>query len=352
MAVRKKPQQQLASYFDELLTELNDEIGEKVDIFVAENASIKSEKAKNSSTQSHDIAEAMASKRDISFIDTSHKPFVETATHSIPVAEPKLQSATAPQQQASKPVEKVQLKERQLKETGQKERQQALAKIQQAKLQRLLHSLAPSVEATTPEDQAALAKNFVAPLPETTVKTLVDIGGKEVELATEVSEARVQGWQPLENCWLDNGRPVWAQESFDVLLFSVQGIDLAVPLAALDSIYPMQGADDLTPLFGQAEWFLGLQPTLTGRKKVIDTARFLMPERYQKSQQEHLQFSIALNDSGWSLAVEDVNQPKIVSPETVRWRVNRHKRPWVAGTLKDEMCILLDIPCLIEHLQG
>lgn len=330
MATRKKPQQQLASYFDELLTELSDDQLEETEPSVAKNTAVvsstpHSQTFHHSPDQNADITETLTTNREATAI----------------VAKPVMQPEAFSQGQTSQPL---------------KERNEALAKIQQAKLQRLLHSLAPDIETVKPEDQAALAKNFVTPLPDSVAEPAVDVEEKVGLTDTAVAESEaseeVAAWQPLEHRWLDNGRPVWAQERFDVLLFTVQGIDLAVPLAALDSIYPMNVADDLTPLFGQAEWFLGLQTTLTGRTKVIDTARFLMPERYQNDQQQQLQYSVALNGSGWSLAVEAVNQPKIVSPEAIRWRVNRHKRPWVAGTLKDEMCILLDIPCLVEHLQS
>jgi purine-binding chemotaxis protein CheW len=39
-----------------------------------------------------------------------------------------------------------------------------------------------------------------------------------------------------------------------------------------------------------------------------------------------------------------VNQPITLVPEDVKWRSDRSKRPWLAGTVKDHMCALLDIP--------
>ena len=46
----------------------------------------------------------------------------------------------------------------------------------------------------------------------------------------------------------------------------------------------------------------------------------------------------------WGLAVDSVNQPITLQPDDVKWRGDRSKRPWLAGTVKDHMCALLDIP--------
>jgi len=47
--------------------------------------------------------------------------------------------------------------------------------------------------------------------------------------------------------WMENGRPVWAQERFEVLLFQVCGLTLSVPLVALGHIHRL--TDELTPVF-------------------------------------------------------------------------------------------------------
>jgi purine-binding chemotaxis protein CheW len=142
--------------------------------------------------------------------------------------------------------------------------------------------------------------------------------------------------------WLENGRPQWAQSRFDVLLFQVSGLTLAVPLIALGQIQPL--TDELTPLFGQADWFMGLQPTPAGKIRTVNTARFVMPERYDESFLQTAKYVISINGVPWGLAVDSVNQPITLVPEDVKWRSDRSKRPWLAGTVKDHMCALLDIP--------
>lgn len=151
--------------------------------------------------------------------------------------------------------------------------------------------------------------------------------------------------KPLSSEWLENGKPNWAQDKFDILLIEVNGLKLAVPLIALGQI---QALDELTPLFGQSEWFLGLQKTSAGNVKTVDTGRFVMPERY--SENNGYQFVVSINGLSWGLAVDSIDQPILINPEDIRWRKNRDNRPWMAGTVKDHMCVLLDIPKMGEIL--
>ncbi len=148
--------------------------------------------------------------------------------------------------------------------------------------------------------------------------------------------------------WLENGRPQWAQSRFDVLLFKVSGLTLAVPLISLGQIQPL--TEELTPLFGQADWFMGLQPTPAGKIRTVNTAKFVMPERYDPAFLETAKYVMSINGVPWGLVVDSVNQPIRLQPDDVKWRSDRSKRPWLAGTVKDHMCALLDIPRIGQML--
>ena len=139
-----------------------------------------------------------------------------------------------------------------------------------------------------------------------------------------------------------NGRPPWAQERFDVLLFSVSKLTLAVPLVSLGQIQKL--SEELTPLFGQADWFMGLLPTPAGKIRCVDTALFVMPDRYQPEFREQYRFVITIDGLPWGLAVDEVKQPIQLDPNEVNWRGVRSQRPWLAGTIKEHMCALLDVP--------
>lgn len=150
--------------------------------------------------------------------------------------------------------------------------------------------------------------------------------------------------------WNANGRPSWAQQRFDVLLFQVSGLTLAVPLMSLGQIQPL--TDELTPLFGQADWFMGLQPTPSGKIRTVNTAKFVMPERYDENFLKTARYVVSINGVPWGLAVDSVNQPITLMPEDVKWRSERGKRPWLAGTVKEHMCALLDTETMGHMLVG
>ncbi|TBU95369.1 CheW domain-containing protein [Phytopseudomonas dryadis] len=144
-----------------------------------------------------------------------------------------------------------------------------------------------------------------------------------------------------------DGRPEWAQEPFECLLFDVAGLTLAVPLVCLGSIYPLAG-QELTPLFGQPDWFLGILPSQSGNLKVLDTARWVMPDRYREDFRQGLQYVISVQGYEWGLAVHQVSRSIRLEPDEIKWRGQRAQRPWLAGTVIEHMCALLDVAALAE----
>ncbi|MFJ4143568.1 CheW domain-containing protein [Pseudomonas sp. NPDC089734] len=144
-----------------------------------------------------------------------------------------------------------------------------------------------------------------------------------------------------------DGRPAWADEPFECLLFDVAGLTLAVPLVCLGSIYSLAG-QELTPLFGQPDWFLGILPSQAGNLKVLDTARWIMPDRYRDDFRQGLQYVISVQGYEWGLAVHQVSRSLRLDPGEIKWRTHRGQRPWLAGTVIEHMCALLDVAELAE----
>ncbi|PKM31557.1 MAG: chemotaxis protein CheW [Gammaproteobacteria bacterium HGW-Gammaproteobacteria-11] len=141
-------------------------------------------------------------------------------------------------------------------------------------------------------------------------------------------------------------QPSWRDQPFEALLFDVGGLTLAVPLILLGSIYPLD--DEITPLFGQPDWFLGLMPTPVGNLKVLDTARWVMPERYTDALRDDLRFVISVEGYDWGLAVHGVSQSVKLTSEQIKWRSQQGKRPWLAGTVIEHMCALVDVSSLAQ----
>lgn len=166
----------------------------------------------------------------------------------------------------------------------------------------------------------------------------------EVSLPESVAAVAVE---PPPAVLAFDGQPSWAEEPFECLLFDVAGLTLAVPLVCLGTIYPLHD-QELTPLFGQPDWFLGILPSQSGNLKVLDTARWVMPDRYRDDFRQGLQYVISVQGYEWGLAVHQVSRSIRLDPTEVKWRTQRTQRPWLAGTVIEHMCALLDVAALAE----
>ena len=194
----------------------------------------------------------------------------------------------------------------------------------------------------------ALPRLVPAPLPIAPVAEPVQAPQDEpprVEPVAEVHIAPANPDSPVPPAL--EGRPAWAAEPFECLLFDVAGLTLAVPLVCLGSIYSLAG-QELTPLFGQPDWFLGILPCQAGNLKVLDTARWVMPDRYRDDFQQGLQYVISVQGYEWGLAVHHVSRSLRLDPAEIKWRGQRGQRPWLAGTVIEHMCALLDVAELAE----
>lgn len=147
--------------------------------------------------------------------------------------------------------------------------------------------------------------------------------------------------------------PEWGQEKFQVMLFKVSGLSLAVPLAELNGVQEWQD-DVVTPMPGHAPWYLGLVNYRDRQVPVIDTARFVMPQDRQDmvidDVNERLHRIVYIGDESWGLACDEVAEVITIEPEQVRWRSNRTSRRWLAGTVIEQMCALIDPPVFAEML--
>jgi purine-binding chemotaxis protein CheW len=149
------------------------------------------------------------------------------------------------------------------------------------------------------------------------------------------------------------GVPEWAQCRFQALLFEVAGLTLAVPLVKLKGVVP--NAQGLTPMPGHSPLFLGIVPYQGLQSKVVDTARFVLPrdsaERldgdFVDDRASHL---VMIDEGRWALACRRIGDVVELDSTDVKWRTASGKRPWLAGTVIERMCALLDIDQLTEQL--
>lgn len=194
--------------------------------------------------------------------------------------------------------------------------------------------IAPAAEVKTPPAKPVVAEAPPQVAPVTT--------------PTPVAEPEAVSPDVEVDDWVD-GRPAWAQQRFECLLFRVSGLLLAVPLVELGGVLVMD--EELTPLFGQPDWFLGLLPSKTeGTVKVIDTARWVMPERYSEESRDGLKYVVMMENSEWGLACHEVADAITLEPHQVNWRSDRGRRPWLAGTVIEHMCAIMDVAALVKLL--
>ncbi len=147
--------------------------------------------------------------------------------------------------------------------------------------------------------------------------------------------------------------PVWGQSRFQVMLFRVAGLTLAVPLVELSGVQEWS-EDRLTPMPGHTEWYLGLVSYRNRRVPVIDTALFVLPENRKayalESQRQRLKRIVYIDESRWGLACDEVNEVITLNPDQIRWRSNRTSRRWLSGTVIEKMCALIDPPTFAQML--
>lgn len=146
-----------------------------------------------------------------------------------------------------------------------------------------------------------------------------------------------------------DGRPAWAEAPFPCLLFKVDGLSLAVPLVHLNGVLPWP--EQITPMPGHRDFFLGLHPHQGNNVKVVDTARVVLPADRRGPEEEGRYSNIVLIDEGrWGLACAAVDEMITIDPARVKWRSVEGKRPWLAGTVIDQMCALLDVDAFAQML--
>ncbi len=190
---------------------------------------------------------------------------------------------------------------------------------------------------------------LLEPALETSVEEKVDSSPTEIEIVTEQ-----QSDQALEPHALKPDISSLSDEVLECLLFKVAGfLTLAVPLVRLNGI--MQWNGGATHIPGHADWFLGLVSNRGQQVKVIDIAKFVIPENHKSRQsvegERNFKHMLLIDDGKIGLACDELGQVVKISHEKVRWREDRSSRPWLAGTLIEQMSALLDVEKFTEMLK-
>ncbi|RYV02612.1 chemotaxis protein CheW [Shewanella sp. OPT22] len=181
----------------------------------------------------------------------------------------------------------------------------------------------------------------------TETKTVVDEATDKAEVSFATEEVIVEKVEIKPET-----KPLLADildEEFQVLYFSVAGLVLAVPLVNLGGII---NSANCTNILGRPTWFNGVQMNREQNVNVVDTAAWVMPEKYTDELKASIsyQYVVLLEGSDWGLACESLMSADTIDKSKVNWRQKTGKRPWLAGVVKDKMCGILNVDALIQML--
>lgn len=205
---------------------------------------------------------------------------------------------------------------------------------------------APAVVKTEPK-----AKPVVAPEQRTTPVPAEPLAQPPKPVVREIPEPIAQAAEvtvPDAGSAEPPTRPDWSENPFECLIFTVAGLQLAVPLVLLGAIHRIE--EEIRPIPGSPRWYMGIRPSKDYNLRVVDTAEWIMAGRVPPAARDNYRFVIRLDDSEWGLACDDVAQSFTLKPDQVRWRTARSKRPWLAGTVIDHMCALIDVRTMAHLL--
>jgi purine-binding chemotaxis protein CheW len=141
----------------------------------------------------------------------------------------------------------------------------------------------------------------------------------------------------------------WYSQGVECLIFSVCGLKLAVPLLFLGGVHEIT-RDQVKPLVGQPGWYLGMVHTHDHNLQVIDTASLIMPERKQSLAEQGFKYLIQLEKTPWAIACQSIDDTVLLGASEIKWRGERGKRTWLAGTVIERMCALVDVNGLLHHV--
>ena len=126
-----------------------------------------------------------------------------------------------------------------------------------------------------------------------------------------------------------------AGASLKCFVFTVAGLKLALPLARVTEIIEFSGCGG-TPV---PPLLLGHLAYAGQHVPVLDSARILLPG---SNVAPSYQWLVIVDHGSYALACDSVDPNLEVAHAAVRWRTPLTQRRWLAGTLLQHRCALLD----------
>jgi purine-binding chemotaxis protein CheW len=177
--------------------------------------------------------------------------------------------------------------------------------------------------------------------PASLIEIPVDIVQQQAELVQPEKPTKLQALSVM---------PEWSRHEFQALFFKVDQLILATPLIDLSRTIKMDRRPGKIP--GQPSWFLGLLDDQDSRIGVLDTGQLIFGKSRggQRNLDENpFQRILITQDKRWGLACDEILSIGKLRPEKVRWRTVRQKKPWLIGTVIEELTAIIDVTQLVPH---
>jgi purine-binding chemotaxis protein CheW len=105
---------------------------------------------------------------------------------------------------------------------------------------------------------------------------------------------------------------------------------------------------------GHSDAFLGLLRHLDRNVQVMDTACVILPQAQHAElapPAERIANILLMGEGRWGLACDGIGEVVTLQHADVRWRTASGKRQWLAGTVSERLCALLDVDNLALMLR-
>ncbi len=132
------------------------------------------------------------------------------------------------------------------------------------------------------------------------------------------------------------------------ILLDMHGLKLAVPFDKVEGALQLE---DLSMVLEGPDWIIGRfgdDPVWT---HIVDSARWLIPERYKPEYSKYSEVVI-LRGRRWALACDELIKSIRIKTSDINWNRNREQRSWLLGTYMAERCAVLDIEQMLLEFEA
>ncbi|MBE0470196.1 MAG: chemotaxis protein CheW [Methyloprofundus sp.] len=189
------------------------------------------------------------------------------------------------------------------------------------------------------EEQERQVKQVIAPAIKSQA-IAVKKQKQQTELVVDVASSKVVKALSI--------MPKYAQDEFSALFFKVGNLVLAAPLTDLSRAIKFDGK--VTKIPQQPLWFMGLKAELEQKVGILNMAYLIQGKnraRTRDYRQQPFKNVILTEDGQWGLACDELLTIAKLTPEKVRWRTDRQNKPWLIGTVIEQLIVIVDINQLV-----